>query len=114
MANTIPKQNLTDDLGTLLKLPNKVMDELVTKSNLCIGSIIHEAILAKEKTVLINIGIGALSIDLVDMQCKFLPSAKLKATIKKSLASPETDMLELILSEAVSEKLIAACAEVLD
>ena len=113
MANTTPKQNLTDDLGTLLKLPNKVMDELVAKSNLCIGSIIHEAILAKEKTVLINIGIGALSIDLVDMQCKFLPSAKLKATIKKSL-STGTDLLEMQLSESVSEKLVSACLEALD
>ena len=55
------------------------MEELVNKTNLCIGSIIHEAILEGRKTALINIGIGALSIDLVDMQCKFLPSTKLKS-----------------------------------
>ena len=114
MANTTSKQNLVDDVGTLLKLTNKTMEELVNKSNLCIGSIIHEAVSAGEKSVLINIGIGALSIDLVDMQCKFLPSAKLKAAIKKSLANPAVDPLELVLSDAVSEKLVAACLEALD
>jgi hypothetical protein len=114
MANTISKQNLPDDIATLMRLTNKTMEELVSKANLCIGSIIHEAIIAGEKTVIINIGIGSLSIDLVDMQCKFIPSTKLKATIKKSLTNPEVDLLELALSEAVSEKLIAATMEALD
>lgn len=114
MTNTTTKQNLVDDVGTLLKLTNKTMDELVNKANLCIGSIIHEAVSAGEKIVLINIGIGTLSIDLIDMQCKFLPSAKLKVTIKKCLANPNVDPLELVLSEAVSEKLVAACLEALD
>ena len=114
MANTSSKQNLPDDIGTLLRLPNKTMEELISKANLCIESIIHEAIMAEEKVVIINIGIGALSIDLVDMQCKFIPSTKLKATIKRSLTNPETDLLELALSEAVSEKLIAATLEALE
>jgi hypothetical protein len=48
------------------------------------------------------------------MQCKFIPSTKLKATIKRSLTNPETDLLELALSEAVSEKLIAATLEALE
>jgi hypothetical protein len=47
------------------------------------------------------------------MQCKFIPSSKLKATIKKSL-STGTDLLELQLSESISDKLISACLEALD
>jgi nucleoid DNA-binding protein len=113
MANTTQKQNVVDDVATLLKLTNKTMEELVNKTNLCIGSIIHEAILEGRKTAIINIGIGALSIDLVDMQCKFLPSSKLKATIKKSLTAG-TDLLELQLSESISDKLVSACLEALD
>ena len=50
--------NLVTDVGTLLKLPNKVTTELVHKANLCIGSIINDAKLAGEQTIIINIGIG--------------------------------------------------------
>lgn len=104
--------NAVNDLGTLLRIPNKVMTELSSKECLCIGSIIHEANKAGEQVVVINIGIGTLSVNLVDMQCKFVPSKELKNSIKRSLAS-EIDPLELILEQALSEKLIAACEEVL-
>ena len=77
--------NLVTDVGTLLKLPNKVTTELVHKANLCIGSIINDAKLAGEQTVIINIGIGTLSIDLVDMQCKFVPGKDLKMAIKNRI-----------------------------
>ena len=50
--------NLVTDVRTLLKLPNKVTTELVHKSNLCIGSIINDAKLAGEQTIIINVGIG--------------------------------------------------------
>ena len=74
--------NLVTDVGTLLKLPNKVTAELIHKANLCIGSIINDAKLAGEQTIIINVGIGTLSVDLVDMQCKFVPSKDLKTSIK--------------------------------
>lgn len=102
--------NLINDIGVLLKLPNKVTTELVSKANLCISSIISDAKLAGEQTVIINIGIGTLSIDLIDMQCKFVPSKDLKAAIKNSLSS-QTDLLELELEQALAEKLLAICEE---
>ncbi|MBP5468567.1 MAG: hypothetical protein J6Z11_04910 [Candidatus Riflebacteria bacterium] len=49
--------NLVNDVGTLLKLPNKVTTEVISKANLCIGSIISDAKLAGEQTVIINVGI---------------------------------------------------------
>ena len=103
--------NLVTDVGTLLKLPNKVTTELVHKANLCIGSIINDAKLAGEQTIIINIGIGTLSIDLVDMQCKFVPSKELKTIIKAGLQSKQ-DSLELELEQTLIEKLLTICDEV--
>jgi MoaA/NifB/PqqE/SkfB family radical SAM enzyme len=104
--------NVINDIGTLLKIPGKVTTELVQKANLCIGSIISDAKLAGDQTVIINIGIGTLSVDLIDMQCKFVPSKDLKTAIKTSL-SEEKDILELALEEALVEKLLTACDEAL-
>ena len=106
------KSNLSNDLSTLLKIPNKVFEELTDKANLCIGSAIHDALAAKEQSLQINIGIGILSINLADMQCKFVPSKDLKNTIKTCL-NTKVDPLELVLDKILSEKLIEICEEVL-
>lgn len=102
--------NIANDVGALLKLPSKVTAELISKANLCIGSIINDAKLAGEQTVIINVGIGTLSVDLIDMQCKFVPSKDLKAAIKNSLNS-EKDPLELALEETLAEKLLSVIEE---
>jgi hypothetical protein len=103
--------NIISDISTLTRVPNKVLAELAHKANLCIGNIISEAKETGEQAVIINIGIGTLSIDLIDMQCKFVPSKELKATIKASLQSPQ-DLLELELEQALIEKLLTICEEV--
>lgn len=105
-------QNVINDVSTLLRVPNKTLEELVNKTNLCIGSIISDAMLTGEKAVLINVGIGVLSINLADMQCKFIPSKGLKTTIKKSLET-QIDPVECALEQALADKLIAVCAEVI-
>jgi hypothetical protein len=102
--------NAINDLGTLLRIPNKVMTELNSKECLCIGNIIHEANKQGEQAVVINIGIGTLSVNLIDMQCKFVPSKELRATIKNSLVSRK-DPLELVLEQALADKLISICEE---
>jgi len=99
--------NLVNDVGTLLKIPTKVTAELIQKANLCIGSIISDARLAGEQTVIINIGIGTLSIDLIDMQCKFVPSKDLKTVIKDNLNNNTIDPLEVALEQTLAEKLIS-------
>ena len=104
--------NVINDIGTLLKLPSKVTTELVQKANLCIGSIISDAKLAGEQTVIINIGIGTLSVDLIDMQCKFVPSKDLKVAIKNSLDS-DKDPLEVALEQALVDKLLSVVEEVM-
>lgn len=106
------QQNIINDLGTWTKLPSKVLLDLVHKTNLCIGSAIHDAKQAGEATVVLNIGIGVIGVNLADMQCKFVPSKDLKQTIKASLTG-EIDPLELHLDEILVEKLKAICDEVL-
>jgi hypothetical protein len=98
------QSNIITDLSTLTRIPNKTLTELSHKTNLCIGSIIAEAKSKGEQAVIINIGIGTLSIDLIDMQCKFVPSRELKTTIKACMAEP-VDPLDLALEQALIEKL---------
>jgi hypothetical protein len=104
--------NIISDISTLTRVPNKVLTELAHKANLCIGNIIKEAKEAEDQAVIINIGIGTLSIDLLDMQCKFVPSKELKAAIKASLQSDQ-DLLELELEQALIDKLLTICEEVI-
>ena len=104
--------NIVTDVNTLLRLPAKVSNELVTKMCLCIGSAISDAKSKGETQTTVSIGIGYLSVNLVDMQCKFVPGKELKTAIKKSLDSP-VDPLELALEQTFSDKLLAMCEEVL-
>ena len=104
--------NIVTDINNLLRLPKKVTNELVAKTCLCIGSAISEARAKGETQLTINIGIGSLSINLLDMQCKFIPGKELKATIKQSLDS-RIDPLELVLEQAFTDRLLAMCDEVL-
>lgn len=104
--------NITNDVGTILKIPTKVSNELTEKACLCIGSAISEAKHNGESQVAVSIGIGTLSVNLIDMQCKFIPSKNLKTAIKDALAAEENP-LEVALEKVFAEKLIALCSEVL-
>lgn len=106
------KINITNDVGTLLRIPTKVSKELVDKACLCISSAICEAKRNGETQITIGIGIGTLSINLLDMQCKFIPGKNLKMAIKNALSS-QTDPLEVMLEQAFADKLLAICEEVL-
>jgi hypothetical protein len=103
---------IPNDVGTLLKLPTKVTTELTDKACLCIGSAISEAKRMGENQVMVNIGIGTLSVNLVDMQCKFVPGKNLKNAIKNAL-NAQQDSLELALEQAFADKLLAICEEVI-
>ena len=104
--------NITNDVGMLLKLPAKVSKELVDKACLCISSAICEAKRNGEQQTTVGIGIGTLSIDLIDMQCKFVPGKNLKTAIKNALSS-QADPLELAIEKALADKLFAICEEVI-
>jgi hypothetical protein len=104
--------NITNDVCTLLRVPTKVSKELVDKACLCIGSTICDAKRRGETQITVGIGIGTLSINLLDMQCKFVPGKNLKTAIKNAL-SAQTDPLEIALERSFADKLLAVCEEVL-
>lgn len=104
--------NIISDVGTLLKIPAKVTNELTDKACLCIGSAISDAKNNGETQLILNIGIGTLSINLIDMQCKFVPGKNLKTAIKSALDSTKNPV-ELTLEQAFIDKLLAICEEVL-
>jgi hypothetical protein len=104
--------NIVSDVGTLLKVPTKVSTELVDKACLCIGSVISEAKRRGDTQMTVSIGIGNLSINLIDMECKFVPGKNLKTTIKQALTAP-ADPLEFVLEKAFADRLLAICEEVI-
>ena len=104
--------NIINDVNTILKIPSKVSTELTDKACLCISSAISEAKRKGEAQVTVNIGIGTLSVNLLDMQCKFIPGKNLKTAIKNALNEP-IDPLELVLERAFADKLLAICEEVI-
>lgn len=104
--------NIINDVDTLLKIPTKVSKELTDKACLCIGNAISEAKQNGEQYISVGIGIGTLSINLVDMQCKFVPGKNLKAAIKSALTD-NTSPLILELENTFAEKLLAICEEVI-
>jgi hypothetical protein len=104
--------NIVSDVSTLLKVPTKVSTELVDKACLCIGSAISEAKRRGDTQMTVSIGLGNLSINLVDMECKFIPGKNLKTAIKQGLTTP-VDPLELVLEQAFADKLLAICEEVI-
>jgi hypothetical protein len=104
--------NIVNDIGTLLRIPTKITTELTDKACLCISSVISDAKNRGDTQVTVNIGIGLLSIDLIDMQCKFIPGKNLKTSIKSALNS-QLDPLELMLEQSFADKLLAICEEVI-
>lgn len=97
--------NIISDLSTLAKVPHKILDDIIKKEELCIGSALYEAKLGQEPAVVLNIGLGTLSIELATGQCKFIPSKDFKATIKKCLIDG-VDPLQVALEDAIREKLL--------
>lgn len=106
------QSNIINDISALTKIPNKILNEIVAKENLCIGSAIHDAILAKEEVAVLNIGIGTLSVELATKQCKFVPSKELKSVIKRSI-DEKIDPVEYALEQAIIDKLLHICDEVI-
>lgn len=104
--------NIVNDLSALTKIPNKALVELTHKIILCLGSIIADAKIQGEQVVIINIGIGTLSVDLLDMQCKFVPSKELKTTLRSCLTN-SIDPLELEVEQTLINKLMSFCEEAL-
>ena len=58
--------NIINDVSTITKVPNKILNDIVLKESLCIGSAIKEAVDRKEEVLSLNIGLGILSVNLIE------------------------------------------------
>lgn len=97
--------NILSDLSTLTTVPTKALTELVRYECLCIGNAVKQATLQEKNKLVLNIGLGALCINITTMECKFLPSSELKNTIKTCLAGKQ-DLLMKAVEDSISEKLL--------
>lgn len=104
--------NIISDLSTVTKIPIKILTEIFKKMCLCIGSAVNDAVIQKEDAIVVNIGIGTLSIEVSSKLCKFIPSKELKAIIKQSI-DDKIDPVEFELEQEVIDKLLSICNEVL-
>jgi hypothetical protein len=102
--------NILEDLSRLTKIPHRTLISLTNKEMLCIGSAIHEAQLSEEKTTILDIGLGTLSVNLASGECKFIPSKDLTMTIKK-VTEKGLNPLEFELSQSVITKLVELCED---
>lgn len=101
---------IVTSISTLTGINQRILNKLISKVNLCIGSMIYDTKNSGEKILEIDIGIGKLCIETVTLQCKFIPSKDLKEVIKDSLNSP-VDKLELKLEDELVQRLAALCDE---
>lgn len=102
--------NIVNDLSAYTRIPAKILNDLVEKGNLCIGSAIHDGLQEKADAIVINIGCGNLSVNLGTMECKFVPSKELRAVIKASIAN-KADPVEITVEDALVNKLLSIYEE---
>ena len=105
-------QHILNDISTITKTPAKIFTSLTNLANLCIGSEIADAKAQGQTAITLDLGIGTLGVDLTTMQCKFIPSRDLKQAIKTA-CSTDTDPLAFEFEQALTDKLIAVCEEVI-
>lgn len=104
--------SVVSDVDTVMRIPSKVSKEIIDKACLCIANAISEAKKTDATQLTVGIGIGTLSINLLDMECKFVPGKNLKTAIKSAL-NTQVDPLELVLEKTLADKLLSICEEVL-
>ena len=111
MKNENLKYNLLADVSNLTKISSKSLEELIKIFNLCIGSAVADAKLFNSDSICLDLGIGLLAINLVDMQCKFIPSKDLKDSIKSAIE--HDDPLKIEFEESVTKKITELCSGVI-
>ena len=79
--------SLINDLSTLTTIPVSNLTELVKKSNFCICDDLEDSILAKKDSTDIDIGIGTLTIKVVNNNVKyrFTPSKQLESNVTSTI-----------------------------
>lgn len=95
---------MIDQLNAITSIPIASIEKIIDREIAIIADSVYKAHKNKEKTVLIDVGIGKLNILISndELKFKFIPSNALKHSIMDSInlgISPITDRLEIRLKE---------------
>ena len=98
--------DIIKDTSVLTTIPDKVLRKLITKEIYCINDAVEETRLSEGKITDLNIGLGILSIGVLDDKVfyKFVPSKELEDSVKASILN-ERNLLEDALEAALVDKL---------
>lgn len=99
-------QKLCDDLSVLTCIESKDINKLVTMSNSIISHYIEEAIRNKDMTLVIDIGLGTLSISNIEgkIHYKFIPSETFESTVSDTYNTGKS-RLKLNIEKALGSRL---------
>lgn len=86
---------LLKDLSSLTLIKDKLFDKLTSTSELCIGDYINELDLVGEDVLHINVGIGVISMLVIDdeIQYAFKPSTALENTIVHTIENKQSPLV---------------------
>ena len=88
-------RHLLKDLSSLTLIKDKIFDKLTSTSELCIGDYLNELDLVGEDVLHINIGIGTISMLVIDdeIQYAFKPSTTLESTIIHTIENKQSPLV---------------------
>ena len=101
--------DIISDLSTLSTIPEKTLGKLSAKVVYCICDAVAEALAedaSEDRSVDLDIGIGTLSIGLVDdaIKYKFVPNETLETSVKQTVLN-ERNLLEDALEKSFVDKI---------
>lgn len=86
---------LVNDLFAVTGVPKLTLENLITKTNLCIGHTVWESLTKSEGITEIDIGIGVLYIKLAEdnLKYKFIPSVNLEAMLQSTITTKTSPLI---------------------
>ena len=98
--------NIVKDVSALSTIQDKVIYKLLDKFTYSICEAVEEAVIADDDVVVLDIGIGELTIKLSEdgIRYKFIPSQKLEEGVKNTFIYRQ-NLLEKTLEESLVNRL---------
>ncbi len=106
------KYDIVDDASTLLGVSNKSVNNFIEVLQSCILSAIVDAKAQQEDSLILNLGLSEISIDLVNLQWKSVPTKNTKTKLKNLIVSHEDCPVKEAVLDQVRTKLLSILDEV--
>lgn len=99
--------SLIEDIAKITTIPVTSLQKLANKANFCICNCVEETKLNSKSLTEINIGIGILSVNVVDnnIEYRFTPNKKFEESIRTTLIEGKNPLIELADDTLVSKLL---------